>query len=203
MVNHNADFFEQEQLEALGFRFLGSHVLIHRSVVLIRCENISIGNNVRIDPFCVISCGEAINIGHNVHIASHCSVSGNAVINLGDFCGLSKGVKVFSSSDDFSGPYLTGPTVPQEFCNVESSPVSIGRHAVVGSGSVVLPGSTLGEGTTVGAMGLVKNRLPDWTICSGIPAQPHRPRSEQVLDREIEYLSRKAAVEPKTPPHVR
>lgn len=116
-------------------------------------------------------------------------MSGSAVIDLGDFCGLSKGVKVFSTSDDFAGPYLTGPTVPPAFCNVEGAPVFVGRHAVIGSGTVVLPGSIVGEGATVGAMGLVKSRLPDWTVCAGIPARPLRSRSREVLEREADYLA--------------
>lgn len=188
MVNYNADFLDRSELEALGFNALGKSVLIHRSAVLIRCEAIRIGTNVRIDPFCILSADEGLSIGNNVHIASHCSLTGKATIQLEDFSGLSQGVRIFSASDDYSGNSLTNPTVPSKFRNLEVSPVKIGRHAIVGSGTVILPGSIIEDGVAVGATALVKGRLKAWTIYVGAPARPLRERSKVMLERADEFL---------------
>lgn len=187
MVNYNTGFLERQEIEALGFKELGENVLIHRSSVLIRCDGISIGDNVRIDPFCILSAGDGIIIGSHVHIASHCSLTGKAIIQLEDFSGLSQGVRIFSASDDYSGNFLTNPTVPEKFRRLQAAPVKIGRHVIVGSGTVILPDSILDEGVAVGAMALIKGHLQAWTIYAGTPARPLRERSKVMLDRESEF----------------
>ncbi len=48
-------FLAEEQLKELGFRSLGSNVKISSKASIYAPYNISIGNNVRIDDFCVIS----------------------------------------------------------------------------------------------------------------------------------------------------
>ena len=189
MVNSNADFLDRDELESFQFKDLGKDVLIHRSVVLVRCEAISLGDHVRIDPFCVLSSGEAITLERNVHIASHCTLSGSAAIRLGAFSGLSQGVRIFSASDDYSGQSMTNPTVPQQFRNVKKAPVIVGRHAIIGSGCVILPGSIIEEGAAVGAQALVKGRLSSWTIYGGVPARSLRRRSEAILEFEARYLA--------------
>lgn len=190
MVNYNGDFLDCTELQELGFLSLGKNVLIHRSAVLIRCEAISLGDAVRIDPFCLISAGDGVEIGRNVHIGSHCSLTGSAAIQLGDFCGISHGTRIFSASDDFSGAFMTGPTVPVEFRNVKYAPVRIGRHVIIGSGCVILPGSEVGEGSTIGAMAMVKGTVPEWTIAAGVPARPMRARSRDLLVMEAAMLEK-------------
>ncbi len=71
---------------------------------------------------------------------------GSARIKVEDYAGLSSCVAVYSSNDDYSGTAMTNPTVPSRFTNVTRRPVTIGRHVIIGSGSVVLPGVTIGEG---------------------------------------------------------
>lgn len=192
MVSYNGEFLDSEELGKLGFRSLGIGVLVHRSTVLIRCEAISLGDYVRIDPFCLLSAGESLEIGRNVHIGSHCSLTGNAPIRLEDFCGISHGTRIFSASDDFSGGTMTGPTVPMRFRNVHSAPVRIGRHVVVGSSCVVLPGSKVGDGAAIGAMSLVKGELTEWTICAGAPARSISPRSRDLLTLQNIYLTQES-----------
>ena len=40
-------------------------------------------------------------------------------IEIQSFAGLSQGVKIYSASDDFSGKYMTNPTVNKKFTNVK------------------------------------------------------------------------------------
>ena len=51
-------FYSREQLEKIGFKFLGNNVLISDKTSIYSPENISIGNNVRVDDFSILSAGE-------------------------------------------------------------------------------------------------------------------------------------------------
>jgi acetyltransferase-like isoleucine patch superfamily enzyme len=171
-----------------GFAACGEDVRIDGDARLFGAERIWIGSHVRIDAFAVISAGAGgIVIGDHVHIAAHVFMSGAARIEIGDFAGLSGRVSVYSSSDDYSGNALTGPTVPDEFTAVTSAPVTFGRHAIVGAGSVILPGVTIGTGAAIGALSLVRRDVADFTIVGGAPARVLGERSRRLLELEQRF----------------
>lgn len=121
---------DSDVVRKMGFASVGRNVQVSDRATFYGIERIKIGNNVRIDDFCVLSAGEGgIEIGDFVHIAVFSSLIGKGHINLADFCNISSRVSIYSSSDDYSGCTLTNPTVPEEFKNVESAPVYIGKHA--------------------------------------------------------------------------
>jgi galactoside O-acetyltransferase len=188
-LGHNQTFLSEAALQALGFARLGRQVLIHPTAVLVDCARISLGDHIRIDPFCVLS-GSDMEIGSYVHIGSHCSLSGAGRIVLEDFSCLSHGVKLFSSRDDFSGGSMTNASVPAELRNVVHGEVRLGRHVVVGAGTVVMPGVTIGEGSAVGALSFVDSSLEDWGIYAGIPARRIRERKKDLLALEAQLLQR-------------
>jgi galactoside O-acetyltransferase len=191
-VLRNARFLTGAELDRLGFAEIGENVLVHESAVLVGVERIRFGSNVRVDPFCVISAGEMMSIGSHVHIAAHVLLSGGGGITLHDFSGISHGAKLLSASDDFSAGVLTGPTVPDDLRNVRTEPIVIGRHAVVGANSVVLPGAHLEEGATVGALSLARGTLEAWKVHAGVPARivGNRDR-EGVLRGEADLRQRR------------
>jgi galactoside O-acetyltransferase len=161
-------FHSRDELAELGLRAYGDDVLIDRTVRIYRPGQLELGSRVRIDAYSVLSCGDGgIWIGSNVHLGAFCFLTGAGRIELHDFCGLSGRSSVYSSNDDYSGAALTGPTVPEHLRNVANAPVTVRRHAIVGAGSVLLPGVTIGEGAAVGALSLVRRDVPDFTIVGG------------------------------------
>ncbi|MBT3210423.1 MAG: acyltransferase, partial [Planctomycetaceae bacterium] len=63
-------FYSMEELQTLGLASFGKDVKISRKASIYNPGQISIGNHVRIDDFCVLSAGEGgIEIGDYVHIA--------------------------------------------------------------------------------------------------------------------------------------
>jgi acetyltransferase-like isoleucine patch superfamily enzyme len=50
-------------------------------------------------------------------------------------------------------------------------PVRIGKYAFIGAGSILLPGTDIGDGALVGAGSVVRGQVPPWTIVAGSPAQ--------------------------------
>jgi galactoside O-acetyltransferase len=79
---------------------------------------------------------------------------------------------------------MTNPLVPKEFTNVDYGLVTLSEHVIVGSGSVLLPGTTLLEGTAVGALTLVNRSIGPWGIYSGVPAKLVKARSREILNKQ-------------------
>jgi len=183
-------FLSAHELAQLGLQAYGDNVLISAKASLYNCARISIASNVRIDDFCVLSAGEGgIRIGSFVHLGVGATLLGAGTITMCDFSGLSSRVAVYSSSDDYSGNHMTNPTVPAELTRVKTSDVFIGRHVIVGCGSVILPGSILEEGVAVGALALVQKRCEAFTIQSGVPAVKVKERSRKLLELERQFFS--------------
>lgn len=178
-------FYSPHELATLGLRSCGAHVLISRKASLHNPGAIEIGSHVRIDDFCVLSAGSGgISIGSFVHVAVYASMIGAGRIVLGDYSCLSGRVSIYSSNDDYSGAHLTNPTVPDRYRGVVSADVVVGRHALIGAGTVVLPGVTIGEGAAVGAMSLVRGDCEPFGIHAGVPARWIKARDRGLLKRE-------------------
>lgn len=177
-------------IESMGFASVGENVIISDRASFYNCTNISLGNNVRIDDFCVLAAGVGgISIGDYVHIAVGSTLIGAGKITMSDFSGLSSRVSIYSSSDDYSGAAMTNPTVPSQYTNVTHADVFIGRHAIVGSGSVVLPGVTLEECVAIGALSLVQKNCKAFGIYFGSPAKLISERKRDLLELEKTFLS--------------
>lgn len=180
-------FLSREQTEALGFRELGQNVFISDKASIHNADQIQIGDNSRVDDFCVLS--GKITIGRNVHIAVFCNLAGgNEGITLSDFSGLAYGCHVFSQSDDYSGETMTNPTVPDRYKRETKKAVHIGRHCIVGTNSLILPGVHLAEGCAIGAMSMVTKSTEEWMIYIGCPARPWLARKRELLALERAYI---------------
>lgn len=180
-------FLSEQALQEMGFKSLGTDVKISDKAAIYNPELIEIGDYSRIDDFCVVS--GKVSIGRNVHVAVFCNIAGGELgVTLEDFSGLAYGCHVFSQSDDYSGKTLTNPTVPEKFKKVQRAPVTLKRHVIVGTCSVVLPGVTVEEGTSVGAMSMVTKSTEPWSVYFGVPAKKLKSRKKELLILEQEYL---------------
>lgn len=183
----NNNFFGRDDLKALGFASLGEDVLISRKASLYGTSNICIGSHVRIDDFCILT--GKITLGNYIHIAPYTSLCGGSKgIILGDYVNLSRKIEIFAVSDDFSGASLTNPMIPDEYKKTYEAEVVLERHVLVGASSVILPGVILREGCVVGALSLVKDSLPAWSINAGIPAKKIKERKRDLIELEKRFL---------------
>lgn len=180
----------RKALECMGFAFVGKNVFISDRASFYNCANITLGNNVRIDDFCVLSAGDGgITIGSHVHVAVYSSMIGAGKITLSDFCNISSRVSIYSSSDDYSGAAMTNPMIPAQYTCVTHAEVFIGRHVIIGSGSLILPGVVLEEGVAIGALSLVKKNCSAFGVYAGVPAKLIKKRKCDLLDLERKFLS--------------
>ena len=182
----NNMFYTKEELNEMGFKSIGENVLISDKASIYGVKNIEVGSNVRIDDFCIISAGEGgIKIGNYVHIACYAHLIGSGQIIVEDHAQISGKVSIYSSSDDFSGDYLVGPTVPKDFTNVKSLTVHLKKYVILGCNVVVLPGVTIGEGSAIGALSLVSKSLPEYGIYGGNPLRLIKERTKGMQKYEI------------------
>jgi acetyltransferase-like isoleucine patch superfamily enzyme len=108
---------------------------------------------------------------------------------MDDFSGLAYYVQVFSQSDDYSGKTLTNPTIPKKYKNEYKAAVHLGRHVIVGAGSIIFPGVAIAEGCSIGALTLLNKSTKPWGVYVGNPARRLRERSQDLLKLEQEYTS--------------
>ena len=174
-----------------GFAKVGLDVIIWPGAKITSPENISLGDSVMIDDFVLLMGGSRSEIGSFVHIASFASVLGGGELVMADFSALSSGCRVYTGNDDYVGNCLTNPTIPYPFRRPLRSFVRLGRHAIIGANSVVLPGVTIEEGAAIGAGSVVTRDCEAWTIYAGSPARPLRRRPhETMLAMEAELRAR-------------
>jgi len=178
-MNETHSFYTENELKSLGLKKIGNNVKISRKSSFYSSEKISLGNEVRIDDFCILS-GE-ITIGSYVHISAYTALYGSYGIKIDDFCGLSPRVIVFSAIDDFSGDFMIGPMIPSNFINIIGGEVLIEKFVQIGAGSIVLPNVQLNEGAVVGAMSLVNKDVREWSINAGIPSRYLKYRSKKLV----------------------
>lgn len=180
-------FYNKEELLRLGFALVGKNVLLSKKTSIYSPDKIVIGNNVRIDDYCILS--GKINIGNFVHIAAYTALYGaEAGIYIGDFANISSRIVIYAINDDYSGETLTNPMIPEKYKNVESKCVNIKKHVIIGTGSTVLPGVTLEEGSCFGAMSLIYDSSEPWSMYVGIPVRKIKPRSRNLLKLEESFM---------------
>lgn len=187
-------YLTNQQLQDLNFKYIGKNVKLSDKASIYNPENISIDDNSRIDDFCILSAGiSGIHIGQYVHIAAYSSLVGEGLIYLSDFSGISSRVSIYSSSDDYSGSFLTNPTLPKIYKNTVSQDVYLGKHVIIGAGSIILPGTRLNQGIAVGALSLVIGKeYTEFMIYAGIPAAPIKTRNKNLLQLEQQLLLEKS-----------
>lgn len=176
-------FYTISELKEFGFRELGQNVLISRKASIYGADNIIIGRNVRIDDFCILS--GKITLKNYIHISAYASLFGGKTgIILEDFVTVSSRIAIYAESDDYSGEALTNPMIPDEYRNVYCGKVVLHRHVIIGTGSTILPGVVIEEGTAVGSMSLVNKSLEGWGVYAGVPCHRIKERSRKLLEKE-------------------
>lgn len=146
-------------------------VFIHESSDV---QSKKIGSNSFLWQFVVVL--KKARIGKNVNVCSHCFIENNVVI--GNNVTIKNGVHIWDGitihDDVFIGPNVTftNDKYPiNKNINYKISKTVIKKGAVIGAGSVVLPGITIGENALVAAGALVTKSVPDGMMAIGVPAK--------------------------------
>lgn len=172
------NLYSLNYLKNIGVKILGKNIKISKYARIYNPTKLTIYDNVRIDDFTIISGKGNVVLNNYIHIGAGCLLSSSSNIIIDNFSGLSHGVKIFGGSDDYSGEYMTNPTVPKEYLGVLYGDVIINKHCIIGTNSILLPNIELGEGTAVGAQSLINKNTLEWNIYAGNPARKIKKRSK-------------------------
>lgn len=179
-MNQRTSFLSQEEIAEIGFMSVGQGCLISRNARFYGPQNMTIGNYVRIDDFCILS--GTITLGNFIHISAYVALYGARGIVFEDCSGISARGTIYSAMDDFSGDYMIGPMFPEELTHVTGGPVIVKKYVQIGAHAILFPNLTVGEGSVVGACSMVRKSLDPWGIYAGIPCKFMKARKKELLE---------------------
>lgn len=183
-------FLSQNKLQDLFGSNIGTGCLISEKATFYGIDKIIIGNNVRIDDFCVISAGAGLVIKNYIHVGAHSCIIGQGELTIHNYANISGKVFIYTSNDDYTGEFMTNPMVNEQFTGVEHGTISILKHVIIGCGSVILPNVWLSEGCAIGALTLVKSGMyKKNSIYAGNPIKYIKQRSCAFLEEEKKFIA--------------
>lgn len=168
----NSEFYSARELKFIGFHSVGKNCRISRKASFYAIDGY-IGDNVRIDDFCILK-GRLI-IREYVHIGAHNMISGAKATVEFKGCNVTGAyTAIYSGSDDHRADSLCGMVPPEYSAQIEG-PITIGFGTVIGTHVVILPKVDIGRGAAVGAGSVVSFDIPDGGIV--------RPAQTQLISR--------------------
>ena len=162
------------------FKSCGDNVFIGHNVMFARPELVEIGNNVRIDPFTYV--GGGLICGDNVQICTHNIFVGRKTVILEGWNFVAYNCKLITASEDFTGKY--GPVNDFWGSNkVYDENIVFKKYAGVCSGTLVMPGVTLLEGTVFGANSFVgkNHKAKEYELWLGNPLKKNCDRDRNTI----------------------
>jgi maltose O-acetyltransferase len=109
--------------------------------------------------------GKDVYIGEDLIIIDELDEKGNLFV--GNRVAIAaRVILVISSRPNFSRIASFVPTA--------HGPITIKDDAWLGTGAIVMPNTTIGQGSVIGAAALVLEDVPPFTIVAGVPAKPIR-----------------------------
>jgi len=140
---------------------LGMHKNFQGNVI----KDTSIGNTTFIDY------PENLYIGDHTYIGHHNFIEASHQIMIGEGCQITDFVSITTHSSHIS-IRLYGNQFSQHIDHKGyiRGRIDIGAYTFVGPHSVIMPGTTIGKGSIVGAFSYVKGQYPDFSVISGNPA---------------------------------
>ncbi|TFG55038.1 MAG: acyltransferase, partial [Methanomassiliicoccus sp.] len=74
-------FYDAEELTSLGLRKFGKNVRISRKTSIYHPEKVSLGDDVQIADFCIMS--GMVDIGSHVHLGAYTAIYGQNGVRIG------------------------------------------------------------------------------------------------------------------------
>ena len=149
------------ELKKIGFKKVGKGCKISKSISTYNLIG-SLGDNVRIDDD--VQLKGRVDLKSYGHVARGCTLSGgNLGILLGEFSSLANYVQIFSSSDDYFSPSIPVGSLDDKlrksFSKLYAKKLIIGKCCLIGSLSVLLPGTNMGDYSSIGALTIVNKKI--------------------------------------------
>lgn len=144
-------------------------VLIEKNVTIKYWETLSFGDHCTLQSGVYVygsRGGNRVEFDHHVVVAAGSTILGEGGCSFGAYTHLGPGVVVTSQYGDSSSEMSTAAPA------VKTLPIRIGAGCWIGSGSVIMPGTDLGDNCIVAPSSVVYGKWPPKTKLSGNPARP-------------------------------
>jgi acetyltransferase-like isoleucine patch superfamily enzyme len=142
-------------------------MLIYRKVFLLKAER-----NVVIHGGAEIRSAYNIMIGEGSIIGDEAKLDGRRGIEIGRYVNLSTGIWIWTLEHD--------PQSPSFSCRGRGGRVTVNDRAWLSAGTIVLSGTTVGEGAVTAAGSVVTEDLEPYSINAGVPARKVGERSRNL-----------------------
>ena len=126
------------------------------------------GDNITCEPGLSIFHGaDNIFLGSNISLVDVLLNAGDGIgsIIIDDYAFMGHGVKILARGHDYATYNM------DRHHNIIEGPVHIRTGAWIGSGSIILPGVTVGAHAVVGAGSVVTRDVADYAVVAGSPAR--------------------------------
>ena len=146
---------------------------------LLTPENISIGKNFSISPFCHLVCQDPEN-------GSKLVIGNRVALNYGVIINADCGGKITIGDDVLIGPntiiraanHVFGdPLVPIRSQGHQAGHVKIEDNVWIGAGVIIVPNVIIGHSSVVGAGSVVTKDIPPFSVALGNPAKVSKKRN--------------------------
>ena len=107
-----------------------------------------------------------VRIGDRCLIGKGSGIVGHLCIEIGDDVWTGHHVYITDQNHGYDDP-----DVPISRQVMPEQPVRIGTGSWIGHGTVILPGTTIGEHVVIGANSVVRGDIPSHTVAAGAPAK--------------------------------
>ena len=131
-----------------------------RRVILKELFGNNLGDGSMISPPLNGACVGSVKIGRNVFINSNLLAMARGGITIEDNAMIAANVQLISNNHD-----------PYDLCTLTCKPVLIREYAWVGAVATILPRVSIGRHAIVGAGSVVTKDVPDYAVAVGNPAK--------------------------------
>lgn len=123
-----------------------------------------VGSGIIIEPPFYCDYGRYMFLGNNVYMNFGCVILDCNEVHIGDNVMVAPYVQIYAAHHPIkASERIKGPEL--------ATPVHIGNNVWLGGGTIVLPGVTIGDDTTIGVGSVVTKDIPAGVVAAGNPAR--------------------------------
>lgn len=145
----------------------GSHITIGETCSMEGMPRLvsSCGGQIRIGRHCLIDRYEAVSVGGSLAIGEYTGIgSGSSIvcrgeISIGAHCAIAPNVTIYDHNHNFGADGIEQ--------GYQIRAVSIGNHVWIGTGVIILAGTTIGDHCVIGAGTVVHGIIPPHSLVTG------------------------------------
>lgn len=123
--------------------------------------------------------GTNIRLGSNVFLNQNCTIIDTCLVSIGSRTLVAPNVSFYSGTHPLDPQLRNGTRGPET-----GKEIHVGEDCWIGGGAIILPGVSIGRGSTVGAGSVVTKDVPPFHVVAGNPAKIIR-KIDTTLSKEL------------------